>query len=98
MPFRAIPALCCILILAGCASAEPQNASYAPLPAPTAVMPAAPPAQPTAYGQAGQAPSNEPMPPQPTPGCSTVDGVTLCDVPTDAASDDSSGAYVHNTN
>ena len=29
MPFRLMPALC-VLLLAGCASSEPQNASYAP--------------------------------------------------------------------
>lgn len=126
MTLRLMSALS-ILVLAGCTSSEPQNASYAPLvqeaaPAPM-TMPPAPPA-PALQGQTGPFPANgiataaspaQPIqgqteqipvngiatpPPVPalqgetgqipangiaaaSPGCHTVDNVTLCDVPAD---------------
>jgi hypothetical protein len=53
MPLRLIPALC-IVLLAGCTSSEPQNASYAPLaaaPSLQATPAAAPPASPASEPQ-----------------------------------------------
>lgn len=92
MILRPIPALC-ILLLAGCASSEPQNAAYAP-PADAqpsfAVAPnAAPPLPAAPYDQMGTAPTDGMLAaPAPQPGCSTVDGVTLCDAPYDPDADD----------
>lgn len=162
---RLRPPVLCILLLAGCASSEPQNASYAPLPHEAApgpmTMPPPPPApaqtvqghQPapfpangiaaarppvqTLQGPAGQGPAGQGMagqmpagqvpagqfpangiatpPPAPalqgqpeqvppngmalvTPGCRTVDDVTLCDVPyePDANGTDADETYYTN--
>ncbi|HEY6629973.1 MAG TPA: hypothetical protein VIZ90_00840 [Rhizobiaceae bacterium] len=56
MTFRLTSALC-ILVLAGCTSSEPQNASYAPATEQAAPMHMPPPA-PALQGQAGQLPVN----------------------------------------
>jgi hypothetical protein len=116
MPFRLMPALC-ILLLAGCASSEPQDASYAsvsatppPQSAPVALAPALhathaahavlpapqpqnqptefPPSDPAGAPQADAA-ATAVLPPGAT-NCSTVDGVTLCDAPSDSIADDPS--------
>lgn len=89
MTLRLMSALC-ILILVGCTSSEPEKASYTPAIEGAATMPA-PLQAPVSYDQAGQvAPSDIAAPVALQPGCSTVDNVTLCDAPADAAADDTS--------
>ena len=104
MPLRLIPALC-IVLLAGCTSSEPQNASYAPLaaaPSLQATPAAAPPAselqnQPTAFPSSDAAgllqadTAATPVLTSDATKCSTVDGVTLCDAPAGSGTDDTSG-------
>lgn len=88
MPFRLTPALC-VLVLTGCATPEPQNVAYAPS---AAFMPAPPPVGPSVPAlhdqPANVATDDMSAAPAPQPGCSTVDGVTLCDAPYDPDADD----------
>lgn len=87
MTFRPMSALC-ILLLAGCTSSEPQNASYVPLAEEMATMPNPPPTQ-APYDRAGQVlPSDAAAAVALQPSCHTVNNVTLCDVPADPTVDD----------
>lgn len=99
MTFRLTPVLC-VLMLAGCASSEPQNVSYAPPPVQSMSVPAAsseplpalaPPPAPFAQDPAspldGDAAPQAALPPGAT-NCSTVDEVTLCDAPSDPQVDE----------
>jgi len=86
MTLRLTPALC-ILVLAGCTSSEPHNASYAPLPdqaAPAPMTMPPPPPAPALQGQPGQFPVNgiatapQPAPAlQGQPGQVPVNGIAI---------------------
>jgi len=108
MPLRLIA----ILLLAGCASSEPKNVSYAPIPtaAPAVSTPApeAVAAPSAAYPLAEPSPPGEPIPanesdlaagvPEGATNCSTVDGVTLCDAPADLGFEESGAEGPTHTN
>ncbi len=76
-----------VFLLAGCTTPEPQNAAYVPDTPNPAAMPA--PSVPASGDQPMHvSPGGMSAAPAPQPGCSTVDGVTLCDAPYDPAADD----------
>ena len=102
MSLRLMSALC-ILLMAGCTSSEPQNASYAPRADRATIISDTPPASapvastpttdtppaPASYDQVEYAAaSGTPAPAALQPGCHTVDNVTLCDVPADPSAED----------